>query len=48
VPGIESTADTVGAVAAGAALIGVGAHFISTEIRRAAHKKDEAQQQEGR
>ena len=37
-PGIESTPDTVGAVVAGAALIGVGAHFISTEMRRAAQK----------
>jgi hydrogenase small subunit len=46
VPGIESTPDTVGAVVAGAALIGVGAHFISTEIRRATHKS--APEQEGR
>lgn len=35
VPGIESTADTVGATLAGAAVVGVGAHFISTAVRRA-------------
>jgi hydrogenase small subunit len=35
VPGIESTADTVGAVLAGAAVAGVGAHFLSTVVRRA-------------
>ena len=48
VPGIESTPDEIGAVAAGAALIGVGAHFISSVVRQTTHKKDEAPEQEGR
>ena len=48
VPGIESTPDEVGAVVAGAAAIGVGAHFISSVVRHAAQKKDEAPEKEGR
>jgi len=33
VPGIDATADTVGASLAGAALLGVGAHFVSSVVR---------------
>jgi hydrogenase small subunit len=40
IPGIESTPDTVGASLAGAALLGVGAHFISSVARRFGQKSD--------
>ena len=38
VPGIEATADTVGATLAGAAILGAGAHFASSVVRRASGK----------
>ncbi len=34
--GIESTADTVGAVVAGAAAVGVGAHAVLSKVRKRA------------
>jgi hydrogenase small subunit len=48
VPGIESTPDEIGAVAAGAAVLGVGAHFISSVVRRTTQEKDEVPDKEGR
>jgi hydrogenase small subunit len=38
VPGIDATANEVGATLAGAAVIGIGAHFASSVIRRASGK----------
>ncbi len=43
VPGIESTPDTIGGIAVGAAAIGVGMHFLSTTAWRAIQKKDKAE-----
>ncbi len=41
--GIESTADTIGAIAAGVAAVGIGAHAVATGFRRRrARREDEA------
>jgi hydrogenase small subunit len=42
VPGIDSTPDAVGATLAGAAVVGVGAHFVSSVVRRFGQKPGES------